>query len=259
MKILMVIIYFYITMAGARESNQSANNLSLHIPHFQSIMERTEKNCQHYAMRWWVFYYGLWDSEYMDYFFPTDFCEYIAQSFEEDRLEEALGTISLNYQLLNGKEKRQIVKDSGKGYFSAYYYVNNEKMDNANWYLVHLVDENDVFIEEIYENGWKSYTFFNHVAGKGKADDPRQSLIAAPEGKAYFIQWEGYRYFVVSYVTDAKEKGIYIFDLAEEHLKMLGMYLDAAGTARINFYNMLLSDGGKYPGGDSSNYPKGMP
>lgn len=207
MKVFMIIVYFYIAMANIGESNQSAINSSLHIPHFQSIMERTEKNCQHYAMRWWTFYYELWDSEYMEYYFPIDFCEYIAQSFEEDRLEEALGMISLNYQLLNGKEKRQIVKDSGKG----------------------------------------------------KADDPCQFLLGAPEGKAYFIQWEEHRYFAVSYVKDGKKNGIFIFDLVDEHLKMLGMYLDATGTARINFYYMLLSDGGKYPGGDFSSYPKGMP
>lgn len=115
MKVFMIIVYFYIAMANMGESNQSALNLSFHIPHFQSIVERAEKNCQHYAMGWWTFYYELWDSEYMEYYFPTNFCEYIAQAFEEGRLEEALSTISLNYQLLNGKEKRQIVKDSGKG------------------------------------------------------------------------------------------------------------------------------------------------
>lgn len=60
-------------------------------------------------------------------------------------------------------------------------------------------------------------------------------------------------------MKDRKENGIFIYDLVDENLKMLWMYLDAIGTARINFYNMLLSYGGKYPGGDSSNYPKRMP
>lgn len=248
MKVFMIIVYFYIAMANIGESNQSAINSSLHIPHFQSIMERAEKNCQHYAMGWWTFYYELWNSEYMEYYFPMDFCEYIAQSFEEDRLEEALGMISLNYQLLNGKEKRQIVKDSGKGYFSAYYYVNNQKMDNANWYLVHLM----------HENG-KIYRFFNHVAGKGKSDDPCYNIVGVSDGKVHFIQWEERRYFAVTYVTDTKKQGIYIYDLADDNLKMLGIYLDDTGTARINFYDMFLSDGGKCRNEGYSASPKGMP